>query len=111
MLTIAFGAIMDIPWFMLVLVRSRLITPQAIAQKRKTVVLIIAVLAAVLSPPDPVSQIVLIMLMVILFEIGLLMCRFMVSRPAEDKDKEQEQEQRKAKTQRLAQAAQKHFIT
>ena len=90
MLTLAFGLIMDIPWLMMVLVRAKLLTPETIAGKRKIILVIIAVLAAVLSPPDPVSQIVLIGLMLILFEVGLIMCRFMVSKNdqliAEDDD-------------------------
>ena len=76
LLTACFGLIMDIPWFVVLLVRLRLVTPDKIAKSRRYVILAAVVLAALLSPPDPFSQIALFLPMVILFEVGLLVSRF-----------------------------------
>ncbi|MDA3961111.1 MAG: twin-arginine translocase subunit TatC [Planctomycetota bacterium] len=81
MMTLAFGFVMDIPWLVMVLVKTRVVTPDQVAGSRRFVVLISAVLAAVLTPPDPISQVVMLALMLILFEAGLLGSRMLYRRP------------------------------
>ena len=83
LLTACFGIILDIPWFVVLLVRLRLVTPERIAKSRRYVILAAVVLAALLSPPDPFSQIALFLPMVILFEIGLLVSRLVHRRAQE----------------------------
>lgn len=75
LMTACFGVILDIPWFVVLLVRLRLVTPQKIAQSRRYVLLGAILVAAVLSPPDPFSQFALFIPIVVLFEIGLLISR------------------------------------
>ena len=77
MMTVCFGAVMDIPWLVMVLVRARVVTPAQLASKRKIIILVSAVLAAVLSPPDPFSQLMLGVMMICLFEIGLIASRIL----------------------------------
>lgn len=71
LLTVGFGTIMDIPWLIVVLVRAGLVSAQAIAARRRIIYLIGIILAAILTPPDAVSQILLYILMMGLFELGL----------------------------------------
>ena len=66
MLTLVFGFVMDIPWAVLVLVRLRLVTPQFLAEKRKIIIIIGALGAAVLTPPDPYSQIMIAVVVVVM---------------------------------------------
>ena len=47
-----------------------------LASKRKYMILGVVVLAAVLTPPDVVSQVMLAIPILLLFEIGLLISRF-----------------------------------
>jgi len=75
LLTIAFGFVMDIPWLILVLVRARVVTPEQLGRHRRAVVVGCAVLGALLSPPDPISQIALGGMMYLLFEGGVLASR------------------------------------
>lgn len=82
MMTLAFGLVMDIPWLLMVLVRTRVVTPDQVARARRFVVLIAAVVAALITPPDPVSQIVMLALILVLFECGLLASR-LIHRRAE----------------------------
>ncbi|MHC5067215.1 MAG: twin-arginine translocase subunit TatC [Planctomycetota bacterium] len=75
MMCVVFGAIMDIPWALLTLVATRLVTPAQIAAKRRVIYLVAVVAAAVLTPPDPMSQIAVWVMVISLFEIGLLLAR------------------------------------
>lgn len=86
MMTLAFGFIMDIPWLVMVLVRMRVMTPDQIAAKRRMIVLIGAIVAAVATPPDPVSQLAMFGLVVVLFEGGLLASRFLYRAPEQVTD-------------------------
>jgi sec-independent protein translocase protein TatC len=49
-----------------------------LASKRKYVILAVFTLAAILTPPDVISQIALGLPMVLLYEIGIQICRFIV---------------------------------
>lgn len=79
-MTVAFGMIMNIPWLVMVMVYVRLVTPDQLAARRGYVVMAAVVLAAMLSPPDPFSQIALFIPMWFLFEAGLVMSRMLVRR-------------------------------
>lgn len=82
-----FGVVMCIPWIMLILVRARLITAATLAKRRRIILFCGVVVAAIITPPDPISQLVMFGIMVILFELGLLLCRW-IGRPQADAAKE-----------------------
>ncbi len=82
MLTLSFGLIMDIPWLVMVLVRLRLVTTRWLARQRKYVLLIAIVASAMLTPPDPFSQLAFFLPILLLFESGLLMSRIFFRRQA-----------------------------
>ena len=79
LMTISFGLVMDIPWAILVMVRAGLVSPDQLAKQRKMILLGAVVAAAVLTPPDPMSQCFLFIMIVALFEGGLLVSRFIGS--------------------------------
>lgn len=70
-----FGFAFMLPVFVYITTKIGLTTPQALASKRKYVILGIFVLAAILTPPDVVSQILLGVPMVLLYEVGILVSR------------------------------------
>ena len=74
-LILAFGAMFQAPLVALVAVRLGIVAPETLAHARPYVVVAILVLAAVLTPPDVVSQILLALPSWLLFELGLAIAR------------------------------------
>jgi sec-independent protein translocase protein TatC len=72
---LAFGVAFEVPVVVMLLALTGLVSPQKIAAARGYVVIGVFVAAAVLTPPDPMSQIMMAIPMWLLFEAGLLMAR------------------------------------
>jgi len=70
---LAFGVIFELPIVMVLLTRFGLVKISFLKKNRKLFILVIFIIAAVLTPPDVVSQILLGIPMLILFEIGILL--------------------------------------
>lgn len=73
----AFGLAFEVPIAVILLTRMGVINPETLAKKRPYVVLWAFIVAAVITPPDILSQFFLAVPMIILFEIGLLVARAM----------------------------------
>lgn len=71
-----FGLMFELPVVVYMLARRGIVDYPKMARCRKYVVLVIAVVAAVLTPPDIVSQCMLAAPMLLLYEIGAQMARF-----------------------------------
>jgi sec-independent protein translocase protein TatC len=74
---LAGGVSFEVPVAVVIAVILGWVTPQQLAAWRGYVVVAIFVLAAVLTPPDAVSQLLLALPMCALYEIGLLCARLM----------------------------------
>ena len=74
-LLLAFGAAFELPLLVLVLTRLRIVDHTRLARYRKYALLIILIVAAVLTPPDVVSQLLLAGPMLVLYEISILASR------------------------------------
>lgn len=70
-LTLAFGLMFQFPLLILLAVKFNLIETSVLKDKRPYVVVIILILAALLTPPDIISQLMLAVPTYLLFEIGL----------------------------------------
>ena len=70
-----FGVAFMLPVFIYITTRVGLTTPEMLVSKRKFVILGIFIMAAILTPPDVVSQIMLGVPMLALYEIGILVSR------------------------------------
>lgn len=79
-LSLAFGVAFQLPIVVIFLVLSGLVPVHAMAKARGYVILGIVTGAAILTPPDVVSQIMLAIPMVILYETGLIIARVMLKR-------------------------------
>jgi sec-independent protein translocase protein TatC len=77
---VAFGTSFEVPVAVVILVLLRLVTPAQLAQARGYVIVGIFVVAAVLTPPDAISQLMLALPMMVLYELGLIAAR-LVARP------------------------------
>ena len=71
----AFGAAFEIPVVIFLLVRSGLATADGIARKRPYVIVGCFIVGMLLTPPDPVTQLLLAIPVWILFEVGILLSR------------------------------------
>ncbi len=75
MLVFIFGVIFELPLVILFLTRLGLVTPKLLAQKRKYAVLLVFVLAAVLTPPDIFTQVMLALPVILLYELSILISK------------------------------------
>ena len=83
---VPFGLAFELPVALYITTRLGLTDYQMLASKRKFVILAVAVVAAILTPPDVVSQVMLGIPILLLFEVGLLICRFVKPRSALPED-------------------------
>ena len=76
----AFGVTFEIPIAVIILVRSGIVSVEKLAQARPYVIVGAFVVAAVVTPPDVLSQFMLALPMCLLFEAGLFVSRFVGTR-------------------------------
>jgi len=70
------GMVFEMPLILFFLARVRLITPQFLTRNRKFAVLIIAVVAAVITPtPDPFNMGLVMIPLLLMYEIGILLAK------------------------------------
>ena len=74
-LIFAFGICFETPVLLALLTRAGLATSKGLAQKRRYAVVIIFIVAAVITPPDVISQLALAIPMCILYEVGILVSK------------------------------------
>ena len=82
---IAFGVTFEIPVVVIVLVRMGVVELAKLKQARPYVIVGAFVVAAIVTPPDVLSQLLLAIPMCALYELGLFVARF-VGRPADGSD-------------------------
>ena len=73
---IAFGLAFEVPVVVVVLVMTGLITIEQLREYRGYVIVAIFVVAAIVTPPDVVSQISLAVPMCLLYEVGIFFAQF-----------------------------------
>ena len=85
---LAFGITFEIPIVVMVLVRMGLVSLEKLREARPYVVVGAFVVAAIVTPPDVLSQFMLAVPMCILYEAGLFLSRFIHVRPKDDAEAE-----------------------
>ena len=78
---LAFGITFEIPIVVIVLVRMGIVTVEKLREARPYVVVGAFVVAAVVTPPDVLSQFMLAVPMCLLYEAGVFLSRFVGARP------------------------------
>lgn len=73
---LAFGITFEVPVVVVVLVRMGIVTLAKLKESRPYVIVGAFVIAAVVTPPDVISQLLLAIPMTLLYELGLLIARF-----------------------------------
>lgn len=82
---LAFGVTFEVPVVVILLVKTGLVSIEQLSQARRYVIVGAFVVAAVVTPPDVTSQIMLAVPMCLLFEVGLLIARLMQNRTQPDR--------------------------
>jgi sec-independent protein translocase protein TatC len=78
---LAFGVTFEIPVVVIVLVRMGLVTVEKLRDIRPYVIVGAFVVAAIVTPPDVLSQFMLAVPMCVLYEAGIIFARFVGVRP------------------------------
>ena len=73
---LSFGIVFELPVVVYVLCKLGVVTVQQLVSLRKYMVLVIFVLAAFLTPPDVLSQCLMALPMIILYEIGIIVAKW-----------------------------------
>jgi len=84
-LIFAFGLCFQLPVIMTLLARTGLATSEGMAAKRKYAIVGVFIVAAIFTPPDPISQISLAIPIILLYEVSIQMAKLV-----EKKRREQE---------------------
>jgi sec-independent protein translocase protein TatC len=85
-LLFAFGIVFELPVVAFFLSKMGIVTPEFLKKKRKYALLLTFVLAAILTPPDVITQLMMAGPLILLYEIGILVARM----ARRKKDTEQE---------------------
>jgi len=78
----AFGLAFEVPVVVVVLVLANIVTVEQLREWRGYVVVVIFVVAAIVTPPDVVSQIALALPMCLLYEVGIVFAQVITRRKA-----------------------------
>jgi len=81
-LFLAFGLCFEVPVVLIILVALGVVTPTQLAKSRSYAIVGAFVVAAVLTPPDVFSQMMLAIPMIVLYELGIFAARIISRRPA-----------------------------
>lgn len=75
-LLLVFGLVFELPIVVLGLVRASILTPEFLKQKRPYAIVAILIVAAVVTPPDVVSQILVAVPMLLLYEVSVAIAKW-----------------------------------
>lgn len=74
-LSIAFGAIFETPIIILFLTKLGVVTPAFLLKKRKHAIVIIFILSAIITPPDVITQVLMAIPLILLYELGIIFAK------------------------------------
>lgn len=79
---LACGIVFELPIIMYILTKIGLVTPEALRKYRKISIVIILILSAVITPPDVVSQIIVAIPILILYEVSIHISKIVIKNQA-----------------------------
>jgi len=83
---LAFGIIFELPLFVLFLAKIGIVNDKMLRSKRKFAILGVFIVAAILTPPDAVSQVLMALPLIVLYEISILVAKFFGKKGGEEEE-------------------------
>jgi len=80
---LVFGLAFEFPVVLLVLARIGAINAKMLAQKRRYSILLIFIFALVIAPPDFISQVLMALPLMGLYEVSILLCKIFEKKPGQ----------------------------
>jgi len=90
---LAFGFVFELPLVMTFLSRMGLLPPAFLKKNRKYAILLFFVVAAILTPPDVVSQIMMAVPLIVLYEVGIIGASIFSRKSTAQEEEEDEEEE------------------
>jgi sec-independent protein translocase protein TatC len=88
---LACGIVFELPILMYILTKIGLVTPEILKKYRKFALIIVLVLSAVITPPDIVSQIIVAIPILILYEVSIYISKIVIrNQKREERRREKE---------------------
>jgi len=87
-LLFAFGMVFELPVIIFFLTKLGLVTPEFLKKNRKYAILLTFIAAAILTPPDVITQLMMAGPLIALYEIGILVARFARKTQVEEDDEQ-----------------------
>lgn len=82
--TLASGIIFELPIIMYFLTKLGLITPKFLTENRRYTIIIVLVVSAIITPPDIISQIIVAIPIMILYEFSIIISKIVYNRMQND---------------------------
>ena len=89
-LIFAFGVAFELPVILLLLAKAGIITANGMARNRKYAILLAFIAAAILTPPDVISQVMLAIPVIALYELSIIASRILVKQHEDLEDVDDE---------------------
>ncbi len=89
---LAFGVVFELPLVLTAMARIGLVTADFLRKNRKYAILVIFIVAAILTPPDVISQVMMAVPMMVLYEISIWGAVAFGRKPLTDEDGETAEE-------------------
>jgi sec-independent protein translocase protein TatC len=77
---LAMGIMFELPILIMILTRIGIITPEILISKRKYALVLIWIVAAILTPPDVLTQMMLAIPVMLLYEISIIISKIIIKR-------------------------------
>ena len=77
---LACGLIFELPIIVYFLTKVGLVTPEILKKYRKISLVVVLILSAIITPPDVASQVVVAVPIMILYQISIVISRFVIKR-------------------------------
>jgi len=81
---IASGIIFELPIIIYFLTKAGVVTPKSLVKYRKYALVLVLILAAIITPPDVASQIIVAIPIVILYQVSIFISKIVVKNQAND---------------------------
>jgi len=89
-LPVMFGISFQLPLVMLFLERLSIFEVKDYREKRRIAIFVITVISMLLTPAEPYSMVMMMMPLIVLYELGILLCRwFPKAKPFDDEEEEE----------------------